>query len=113
MVRDEIAAASTVTCRRQTLHAFYYSRRSELLTVPSGVDDARGVVAQADDGDLYQLQVVLEEPLLLLLLLLHQEVDLEFLKASPSGVDERHRSDLCGKDFQKQDIVSRLWTFCH
>lgn len=52
-------------------------------------------MAQADDGDLYEVQVVVEQPLFLRLLLLHQEVNLQLLKAHPLRVDERNGSDLC------------------
>lgn len=64
------------------------------VRVPSGVDDLDGVVAQVDDGDFHQYQVVSEKPLFLLLLLLHEEVNFELLEASSSRVDQRDGSDL-------------------
>lgn len=67
------------------------------MRVPSGTDDLDGIVAQADDGDVHQYQVVGQKLLFLLLLLLHQEVHLQLLEASSSRVDQRHRSDLCNE----------------
>lgn len=63
---------------------------------PGSIDDACGIVAQSNDRDLNQHQVVLQQPLLLRLLLLHQEVHLELLEAPATRVDQRHRSDLWG-----------------
>jgi len=64
------------------------------MQVPCSIDDPSGVIAHAYDGDLYQQQVVLEKPLSLLLFFLHQEVNLQLLKAPSSWVDQRYCSDL-------------------
>lgn len=63
------------------------------LQVPSSIDDPCGIVAQADHWDFYQQQVIFEKPLFLLLLFLHQEMNLQLLKAAPSWVDQWHCSD--------------------
>lgn len=78
------------------------------MKVPCSVDDARGVASQSDDGDLDEQQVVFEEALLQLLLLLHQEVHLQLLKASSSGIDQRHGSDFFGGETESRLYKSKL-----
>lgn len=51
-------------------------------------------MTQTDDGDLYELQVVVKQPLFLRLLLLRQEMDLQLLEAHPLRVDQRNGADL-------------------
>lgn len=68
--------------------------RNQGSKVPCSVNDPCSIIAQAYDRDLYQLQVVFEEPLFLLLFFLHQEVNLELLKAPSSWVYQRNRPDL-------------------
>lgn len=61
--------------------------------VPCSFHNLCNVMAQSD-RDLYQVQVLFEEPLFLLLLLLHQKMNFQFLKAIPPRVDQRYCSDL-------------------
>lgn len=65
-----------------------YLRYLVLASVPGCVDDARGVVGDADDGDLDQHQVLFQQPLLLLVLLLGQEMHPQLLEAAATRIDQ-------------------------
>lgn len=76
------------------MHFVNLWNRGNNVEVPCSIDDPCSIVAQAYDRDLYQQQVVFKKPFFLLMFFLHQEMNLQLLKAAPPWVDQRYCSDL-------------------